>query len=538
MENPILLDDTPLADYVRDSGIENWGIEPASTRFKDDFVPVKNFAPTSKSLRSFTLSDPATLKKDRFTTLLRKAISREISASEAQELTDRFRYSLVGSRLLDDRITWAASSLFKSHDPLFSPRYQTITFTLRHSGYIILIGVVITWASKTDQLQSNDKKLALLVVSLCVAISYYAHSRRRELRQLYTYAAQAASRLVHNSNILDYSITKSIRIVQEAELYSKGYKSAIPGYRAPPIGRIDRNAHCSYLRDSINATLELVFPQICRSCDHIRPFCDPLSLRTLTSLYKVDERELTALPIGDPRTEHTSTSISSLKKRFTKLFVARKLFICELLALKATGRNEDREIWICVTKETDKVSNLIGQAVNTMFDAYSYDSNLQQIVQESLKSANQPKSDMLLKHTAAMNAVSGGLNSIEARLRLASEETLNSLMGNEDTVEKAEKLLAHYDMISTDIESLLLEWRKGRDQLQSFVQTKDNDQGSVSESGNAYCQSEDNEVPSLMSSTSVTGSEIFSPFIETFNDDGDSVKNTRGVDQTQFEQND
>lgn len=243
-----VFDDTPLGGYLRDTGLDDWGIDSWHGEAKE-IVDGKSgpAGPLPLALCDRDGKPARAFRRAKLLRLIREALKPKLDAKENAEFLERFRFVLVRSRLLDagsaaHRLGGPTKGIMdeaeeRRKDILFgdSGPWDIVKTRRRYwvgGGGVIVAVTVLVGSYAKRAADSPASATATLVVVLCVSLFLYAHSRRRLLRMLRAKAIAHASRFAEQSIALDRAVVRCVSLIREVEVLSLGFRPdlAAPGW--------------------------------------------------------------------------------------------------------------------------------------------------------------------------------------------------------------------------------------------------------------------------------------------------------------------
>lgn len=496
---------TPMADYLEDYGIEDWGIEaPSIVRSAEGR---RLFSGTTRPL-PLLLNEGSELTRQRFKNLVRKALQSRLRDGENQHFLERFRYVIVSSHLLDGAISVHRRNEIgpkdRKRDILFGDEgpWDIIRTTRKYwvggGGCIIVVVVLLSWQIKhmarvesetvatTTTTNTNNSGLrasTTLVLILCIGIYLFAHSRRRLLRILRAKAIAYASHFVENNNELDAQLMKGVRLIQEVELLSQGYRPDLAHTDGEAAGTgmpVLRAATSSFqhsritssvrrttksLRSALSATLYLSISSFIHGIKDCAPFCSNLDLERCFDIYELKEDDEfgflletcnRVLFVDDITKENyygirgANATVYELKYEFRRLHFLRRVFMCCLQCISAPGdcSKEELDAWTAVVDNLQSSSSLLLELARALSrDAFiPFHRDVEQPETFSDVSVNTRSS--ATESSSHLYDMAVTFEHAEARLHLLNEQD--------------ENYEENYELLGNELHRLLEAWEQGR----------------------------------------------------------------------------
>ena len=179
-----------------------------------------------------------------------------------------------------------------------------------------------------------------------------------------------AENLVQNSQCFDLAAHKTLQMIQEVELVSRGYRlytnqeelflihrsSALP-----PITRLEQSStlrRCSNLRATLSASLTLASSSFHRTALSITPFTTASLLRQMHQVYNIDD----TLPVEVP----DAPSLADLKATCLAMHEKRRLVLCALLAIHVEPFDAAWSTWRTVIHELSGLTRMLATFTNEL----------------------------------------------------------------------------------------------------------------------------------------------------------------------------
>lgn len=337
-----------MADYLENqTDAHFWGIE-------DSPPPEEVSPPISPDLARG-------MRQQRFRRLVRQASDRRIDADETARFLEQFRYSIVGSHLLESKplyTTWSGTKiapeqrrfqLFMSIRGPWDAVRMPSKIWVGGGGCVVVVAVLVFWRSKYDK--SNVAFTAFLLVGLFL----FAHSRRRLVRQLRSKVLGRTELFVDASRSFDGDVVRCLRLIQEVDLIDQGFKSG-----ATPSPRQMASRGAKRLRAVLSSSLNIAVETYLEAISEVLHFCSELDLQQMFEVYDLmtiqqnlgfvmnDDfvgflgEEAEEMSWAGPKACYTP--LSYLKNQFRKLHFLRRAFLCCLMVIPSTGYCDATEI--------------------------------------------------------------------------------------------------------------------------------------------------------------------------------------------------
>lgn len=481
---------TPLAEYLEENGLSNWGIEEpsnASTNASNNKRTIRGLGPIPLILTADR--GKAKLRRDRFRGLLNQAVKATISEQETGEFLERFRYILVSSDLLDDRGhhyyyqqdisgkgTRCEASINKASQDHRRKRILhgddgpwTIMKQQRHwvggGGCIVVLATLLTWGIRNGRIRGNNS-VAAIVVILCIVLFLFSHSRRRRLRLLRAKAVSYASQFIQSNQEFDVAVGKCVNFIMQVELLSRGYYLNGQNKSA----NLDSKTLGKHIRGSVSAGFYLAMNAYMDAINELTEHVNQLDLERYLDMYDLSPGEISELGWKINEQHHSNSyygasgsnaSVQSLKQEFNKLHTLRRALMCVLLSIPSTGKCSSEEIssWTASIDHIQSISNLVTELSKTITkDNLSPPCIVPESNNNESDNTNTNTGNVARKHTRSLNQLVGSIQNLNAHLELLSEST------DDDTM-----YYRSFQSMGTEVQLLLEAWERGFKNLEEPI---------------------------------------------------------------------
>uniref|UniRef100_A0A060T7U4 ARAD1D02310p n=1 Tax=Blastobotrys adeninivorans TaxID=409370 RepID=A0A060T7U4_BLAAD len=531
-EPAVALEGTPLAEYVQEHGLENWGIEPGpglDTHVGPKRRTFQGLAPLPLILTADR--GRARLRRDRFRALVSRALASRLSEHETAQFLERFRYALVSSDLLDERVNfYRAREVPISDSDLLGPididqpsanitgnnqtgtrppgrhghgRCKSVLVDLSFlpppsqrywvggGGCIVALTTLVRWGIRNGRVRPSSG--AVIVLVLCVVLFLYAHSRRRTLRMLRTQAIALCSRFVQANYALDAAVAKATNTILQVEVLSKGYRL---GANAPGL---DSQSLAKHVRSSVAASIYLAMSSLWDALVQLAPLTNQLDLERYLDIYNVrasdvmdgqhhpmdddsfglDDSILSWGPslIGTPEQFYgaagSSASIHRLKHEYSKLHLLRRSLMCVLLSMPSEGNCASPELgaWKAVVDNISSFTKLANELSATLS---KHNTPPQFPIYEDTieKTTTTNQTHDIRTHARSLHQVSAALHNLTGQLHVLGEAV---------DIDDDRLYYNTFQSMGTEIQMLLDSWERGFRELDSPVDQELDQVGDIDE---------------------------------------------------------
>ncbi|KIV97575.1 hypothetical protein PV10_01307 [Exophiala mesophila] len=452
----LIYDESPLAEYL----------EGDANAF--DLV---NTPPTSPSNPIFA---PKGLPKLRESLRAIRETAASVSDVTNERFLEKFRYNVIASQLLSDDS---------------KPRRQHVEETLEHPSFSVRgafltasLSFAIAWLLHSlrrrylfQQSFSFSETFSHILVLIGGGLILFYLGRRQYLEFIRRSAAFALSDFILLSLNIDSTATEALRFIQEVEVVSRGYDISQP---MPPVSRLEdagSRGHCSHLRKTIAETIALSIRSCVQFHETIQPHVRESDLQRYRDIYDVsmqDYPEYIALAEHIPA--DAQYMLKDLRLLFRLHFSARKVFLCDLLALHSGSTWQNIKQWRVIVdslRSLNATYSDISVQLQTAMKMEASTDNCHELPTHPVSDASAedgvPLSPRRLHTKAQMrrfDAVANAVRSLNAKVRLIKDD-LDSISLNDDDSTYSAAMVRHYENLGTDLRNALVEWEKGRNTM-------------------------------------------------------------------------
>ncbi|KAF3360437.1 hypothetical protein VDGD_04316 [Verticillium dahliae] len=475
----VVFDQSPLADYLRDEG-EDGQAEWAQVEPDLDSSPPSSpgFAPTGlpKVRSRFRNKIPEPLKVDipnqtpaslnYFRRSYSTAVANRIDRADNSKFIEQFRYTIVASQLLSGHSITGHNHAGSRHLPNAEHGQGDGNGLLDSTGALgavlgaLALAFAISWVVGGGSL--TKKRLAVLLVTAAITAGVaQVFMRRQWLRYRRHQALSEVTAFVSNAHEFDSATSAAIALIQEVELVSRGYRLSAP---LPPISRMEdrtQTRRCVRLRKALRVCLAEVLQAYDQTFTVVKGFSEQLDLEKYFDIYDVSDLDISDAQHGlvesDPE---DAESLRTLKIAASRFHTMRKMALCALLALDASGDSSDLMRWTTAV-EALRALNL---STSSSFE------RLKTILSEQESFPTPPTPRMPLTpgrerwrgQVRKLNSLSTGIRGLQAKLQLLREESDRTLNESDDISEMGSNLMSQYESIGVDLKALMQAWEEGK----------------------------------------------------------------------------
>lgn len=493
---PVVYEETPLADYLKDGGDgseRDWAradgsprrpsssrsVSPSSSPLPPSPLP---FAPTGRPLvrarfrgkAAATDAVPGASRQAGPRSMMLRAVRRNCSAALAASLDradnakflEQFRYTIIASQLLSGH----SMPGHRSTDP--SPAAPADAYKggsiLSTQGVVapvvgaLAVAVLLSWLLSSMQSPMTRRRVVLVLLVLAAsAFVGHVYMRRQWLRYRREQSVSEIASFVSNSCDFDGATEATLSLVQEVELVSRGYRISAP---LPPASRLEdrsQSRKCVRLRRALKTSVGGALAAYNQAASAVRGFSEQTELERYYDMYDISDLDMSDALKGFSKAEFDDDeSLRTLKMLAARLYTARKMLLCALLALNASGEGADLLRWSTAAEALQSANAATKAACDTV-QAILRD-------EESFPAPPTPKTPLTpgrerwRSQLRKLSSLSTGIRGLQAKFHLLREESDRALDDSNDMSELVSGLMAQYESIGGDLRDLVAAWEEGK----------------------------------------------------------------------------
>lgn len=282
-------------------------------------------------------------------THLQAAVAASIDRADNAHFLEKFRYTIVASQLL------SSHSILGQHQTALDSTTSTEDQGRLYSTEGILasvlgalaLAVVLSWFLGTASTSITRKRFIFLLILIAVVVVLgQVYMKRQWLRYRREQSLSEVASFVSNSHDFDSASTAALALIQEVELVSRGYRISAP---LPPVSRLEDRAQsrkCVRLRKGLKNSFSDVLGTYIQVSNIVKGFSEQPDLEKYLDIYEISDFDISDANRGFDLEEFEDVeSLRTLKIVASRFHTVRKIFLCALLALDASGEKQDLLRW-------------------------------------------------------------------------------------------------------------------------------------------------------------------------------------------------
>lgn len=387
----LILEESPLAAYLEGKG----EAEPLSEELSDTHAPTQ---PTSREpSQSFAPSFRTSIRNRSSSILHKKPIARirnayayavasTLGSADNDRFLEHFRYILIASQLLNDHVAPGTLKENDSRAPApdeYGPAAVSLVGAAISAAVAFALVWIIHWARGDGEAFDRSRLMLALGAFVLASLLIYGYVRRQWLQHLRHQALSTSSDFVTNAQAFEGTSTATLTMIQEVELVSRGYRMCVhktlrfgqqlTGYSStplPPISRLETTGSarcCTRLRRNLLSAYTTIIPTFADATRALRPYASQDDLERFLDVYDIREDDLEDALLSSTSIEgDEAETLKQLRDHQSHLSTFRRLLICTLLSIPATGRKEDAVRWRTVVRWLEQLGLTLGQTGQTI----------------------------------------------------------------------------------------------------------------------------------------------------------------------------
>ena len=209
------------------------------------------------------------------------------------------------------------------------------------------------------------------------------------------------------------------------------------------------------------------------------PFVDMINMQRYHDIYDLSRQDYQAVVQDVPSTfEEDPESLRALKTSLMRLFVARQIFLCDLLALPSESSTSNLIRWSIISDEIENLSSVILASATTIRQLINDEDNRQwgpQLNAQSrdsvqhdenqafdMQTPSTPGKEKVQAQLRRLDALSQSIRGLNARMLLMRDEANNLIEDRAQSSDVSSLLARQYDIIGNDLKTLMSEWDRTR----------------------------------------------------------------------------
>ncbi|KAL9030264.1 MAG: hypothetical protein Q9196_001594 [Gyalolechia fulgens] len=228
---------------------------------------------------------------------------------------------------------------------------------------------------------------------------------------------------------------------------------------------------CARLRGALQRVFFALPTLYCRAFEETKALAVEADLEKYFDIYEISRSEM--LEAEEIKAMDTmglgEDTLKAFKIGLQKLYLARKLFFCSLLALGADGGKVDFAKWSTATKTMDTLTIETSKATQDMDEILGTGEDIPPPTQPKMPLT--PGRERIRSQVQKLSSLSKGIRGLQARMHLLREDA-DKLAG--DSSYLSATMARRYGSIGTDLTELLEEWQEGQPVFNSSMDSSKN----------------------------------------------------------------
>lgn len=252
----------------------------------------------------------------------------------------------------------------------------------------------------------------------------------------------------------------------------------------PPISRLEDKAQsrkCLRLRRALKTSFSEVLDAHIQVTAVVKGFSEQMDLEKYLDIYEISDFDISDANRGFSDDEFEDPeSLRALKIVASRFHTVRKVFLCALLALDASGEGQELLRWTTAVEALRTLNTATSAAHTKLRDILSEEERKQTFLNHWGKTSGRltnvigfpspsaqkmpltPGRERWRSQLHKLNSLGTGIRGLQAKLQLLRDESNRALDDSSDISELGPNLMLQYESIGTDLKELMAAWEEGK----------------------------------------------------------------------------
>jgi Mysoin-binding motif of peroxisomes len=271
----------------------------------------------------------------------------------------------------------------------------------------------------------------------------------------------------------------------------------------PPISRLEVTGidrRCRILRSGVVNAINSTIHCYLEAHNVMLPLVDSVDMQRYHDIYELPRQDYQEMIQGLPSTATDDPeSLGGLKMSMLRLFIARQILFCDLLALPSESSVPGTNRWTLISDEIASLSQVVSTSATSVGLLIDEEENRhwgdqsrgrsQDFVQGDESQGPEvvpprtPAKEKVHAQFRRLDALSRSIRSLNARMLLMRDEANSLIEGAGHSTDITSVLAKQYDLVGSDLRNLMSEWERGRNTMLLGIGAIDRSSLSRSSSG-------------------------------------------------------
>ena len=420
-----------------------------------------------------------------------------LGSNDNEGFLEHFRYQIIASQLLNEDASFVTSPTASSEHCFAQAHLPELTTTTTTGACVATaLAFVLVWIWKWARIAATPPTLGTrtFLASMSTMLlfgSIWVYTTRRSLLYLRRNVIDTTTTFTTNLQSLNTSSSSVLALIQEVELVSRGYRMYVcvatrgvgcanepsRSQPLPPITRIDgadKPRKALQLRRSLHSGYASLIPGFIQAIQDIRPYVDQDHVERFLDVYEVPSADIKDALLGLDSTDvKDAESLRSLKNDQARYSTLRRLLLCSLLSLQATGGRSDASKWQLATTVLQRIACTTGDLsqrfIKLLDDEVQPGTPIEVKRRRTISAREQPAQHSRVEsQVRRISTLSTGIRSLQAKIYLLREESTRALSDSTSEprlTEVINHLREQYDGLGVDLQALMEAWETGKQAL-------------------------------------------------------------------------
>lgn len=233
-------------------------------------------------------------------------------------------------------------------------------------------------------------------------------------------------------------------------------------------------SYCREIRNTLGDTLTTSISRSVEAHNAIQPFVRELDLQRYHDIYEVSMQDYAdAVAFANDSPLDLRDSLKELRFLYRLHVIARKVLLCDLLALHSGSTWYNINLWQLISQRLDGLEAVLSQTSQQLHTAVvkeEYGEGRQHLELESAEPstdqeavATTPQKRHIKAQMRRFEAVANSVRSLNAKVHLLREEIGSMLTTDDPSLSMT--IAGHYEQLGAELRNALVEWERGRNTM-------------------------------------------------------------------------
>ena len=223
---------------------------------------------------------------------------------------------------------------------------------------------------------------------------------------------------------------------------------------------------CLALRQVMTRGLGSVTNQYMEAHESIKRFAVPGDISRYHEIYDVSAQDFRDVMSNSPQEENDRESLKGLRYLFSRLFVARQVVLCDLLAVSPDSKINDLHKWSTISREVSGLISILQNCAGALRTILAEEDERQwgesarqgRLPEPGLGSEDTtpaipptPGKERVLAQMRRLDSMSQGIRTLHAKVHILRDEANSLFEATENSSDLSAILSRQYETIGVDL---------------------------------------------------------------------------------------